>query len=529
MKLLGITALLIIFTLFISLHSYDYDLIIIGGGAAGTKAAVLAHDLGKKVLIVEKSSKIGGGRLWHGDIPFKTLYAFSNKIMSVHELEVEGLVSNSFIHIGQGQILSRVSAICEKVYELIKEKNFTHRNIAIEYGSPYFLNKHLISVNQKTISAEKFLIATGSRSYIPPIEGIELVPYLTRENFFDLENVPHFPKSIIIIGGGPLGIELAKVLNQCRVKVTLLTKHAVLLPTYDYEIIEKITSQMIEEGINLVYNVEPIKIEKIDNTFKVEVRNKVGKTKSYEATTLYIACGSQPNSEQLDLENAGVAVNKNGKINTSVRETPHNAILVNEKMQTTASNIYACGDVTGIQSLSRVAYSQANIAIKNMFAQPKNLISIDYQAVSQILFAYPEEFASVGLSEQRAMQQYKNNLLIYTYSYETLERAVMEKRENGIAKFVCNSEGVVLGIHIYGAYAGKLIDIVRLGENLRDFTEEKEKPIAASPSYRETIHELASICKTETDSSRENRKKEKTHWLHFIFTPSLWGTKAHAK
>jgi pyruvate/2-oxoglutarate dehydrogenase complex dihydrolipoamide dehydrogenase (E3) component len=501
---------------FVPLYSFDYDLIVIGAGAAGTKAAVLACDLGKRVAIIEKS-KIGGGRLWYGDIPFKSLYTFANKIFCMNELASMGLLAaDNEIKSNNDEVFSLVSVISNNVYSLFYKKNFLNRGIDVIYGSPKFLDPHTISINEKTLSTDNFLIATGASAYIPEdIEGIHEIDYLIRENFFNLKKLP---KSMLIIGGGPLGVELASVMGQYKVDVTLLIKHAVLLPTYDYEMVERVTQNLLKKGVNLVSDMHPTKVEKTATGIRLTAQNRLGKEFHFQAESIFIAAGSKPNTENLDLERAGVLINTKNSSNVLSKY----AIVTDDTMRTSAPNIYACGDVTGVHTLSRVAYYQARLAIHNMYAADKNIQKSNYRSMAKVLFAHPEEFASTGLSEQEALKQYGENILIYHYDYNLLERAHIDNTQTGLAKFICDRNGIVLGAHIFGAYAGKIIDMIHAGDDLKRFTREERLKISTSPSYRELFYEISQVCVADVNKLEEQAAQESPSWFQILFTPSLW-------
>ncbi len=333
-------------------HQYDYDLIVIGAGASGLTAATIANDLGKKVALIEKN-KIGGGRIWSGDIPFKALFKIAETLHSVKNINEFGLNFESKGHLNTEKVLSRVRLIRDKIYSITNNAIVHNKNIDIFFANPKFVDKHTIFIENDTISADKFIIATGSRSFVPPIDGINQIPYLTRENFFDLNILP---QSIIILGGGPLGVEMASALNKLGINVTLVMRHGTLLPTFDFEIIALFTKTLLNEGIKIHCDMITQRASQDNDTITITCADRAHNLHHFHAKSLFIASGGIPNIDGMDLEKADVKITKSG-------------IKVNNSLLANHDNIYACGDVLGLYVLSRIAYYHAKIAVRNMFKQ----------------------------------------------------------------------------------------------------------------------------------------------------------------
>lgn len=467
-------------TSLIARPTFDYDLIIIGAGASGISAAKAASERGKKVALIEKN-KVGGSRIWSGDIPFKTLFKVSKVLSLANNVNQFGLHKKLNSPIGAEGIFDHVRSVQQNIYNLMNDKKLIDKGIDIIFGAPTFIDKHTVAIKDTYITGQYFIIATGARSFIPPLEGIDHVAYLTRENFFDLNELP---KSIIILGGGPLGCEVACSLRKLGVRVTLVMKHGVLLPTFDLELVELLTNIMLKEGIEIVCDMQATSVKQEENIITVTCIDRARKKRLFQAESLLIASGSTPNVEGLDLEKAGIVYSKRG-------------IKTNAFLQTSVNNIYACGDVAGLLSLSRVAYYHAKVAVSNMYKRPlESFQATDYTSVAKVIFTQPL-FASVGLTESDACKLYGNKFRIYRCHYNALESAHIDQNLEGLAKFICDEKGYLLGAHILGSHAGEIIDVTHIGKKFDTSFLQNIQEVRTSPSYFDIVQYATSLCEQE--------------------------------
>jgi len=481
MRYLQVLVLLIVFSLELTILSYDYNLIVIGGGAAGLTAAVNASHYDKRIALIEKT-RIGGNRIWAGDIPTKALIRIA-RLTYMHNSLENLCISKQFHtpHLDNKKILEYIRGITKSVADIHSEDTLKDMGIDIIFGAPYFIDNHTIELNGKTLSADKFIIATGSSSCIPPLMGIEEVPYLIPENFFNQNDLT---ASMIILGGGPLGTELAGALNRLGIKVTLIMSHGLLLPTFDFELVDHLTNILEKEGVNISCSTRMIKADKTEYGIQVTCLDRYHSTITYEAESLFIATNRHPNVSNLGLENTDVTYSPTG-------------IITSDTMQTNASNIYACGDVVGTFALSRVAYYQAKIAAFNVFCPFwKSKKSVNYTDAAKGLFTYPH-FASTGLTEQEARKIYGNQLRIYRVSYQELDRAHIDNATEGIGKFICDAKGYLVGAHILGAHSGELVDLVHIGHRFDLLFEDYLAQLSTSPSYKDLIWLATEKCRKD--------------------------------
>ncbi len=455
------------------MSKFDFDLIVIGGGAAGLVSAKLANGLGKKVAIIEKE-KLGGECTWTGCVPSKTLIKTANIAHQIKTKEKYGLSTSQEIILNTDNVMSYVRSIPEKIYSTHTPEILEKEGLKILTGLPKFINNNEINLDGKKLSAKKFIIATGSSPFIPPIDGIDKIPYLTNQTFFKLEQLP---KSIIIAGGGPIGTELACALNRLGTQVTIIEMQENILAREDTELAQILEQTLANEGIKILTQTKVEKVEQNQDKINV-IYNSKNKTEQISTDAFFVATGRKPNLENLNLEKAGIEFNKKG-------------IITNEKLQTTAKNIYACGDVVGPYQFSHMAEYQAIIATKNALLPIKK--NIDYSGIIWATFSDPE-FAHAGLTEKEAKEKYGDKIKTYKQEYKSIDRAVTDQSQIGLAKFVCDKKGKLLGAHILGNRAGEIIHEIQLGKKYGIKFNKFDSVIHAYPTYSDIVKKAARKC-----------------------------------
>lgn len=475
-------------------HFYDFDHIIIGGGTAGFAAARSLRTLGKTVAIVERS-KLGGSRVWHADVPTKTLLHVANTAYKIHSNDLFGN-QQYHTHVDTASVLAHVRQVIEKVYKIDTSESFD--GITFYYGTPHFIDEHTITLAGQQLTAEKFIITTGSHAFIPPIENIEQVPYLIPETIFKEVSLP---SSMIILGGGPLGVEMACALNQLGIHVTLIMKYKTLLPSFDEELVKHLTQSLEKSGVEVVrgYNVTQVSYDGTAITaVAIDEKNQ---EQTFTSGGLFIALNRIPNTKDLNLADVGVTVK-------------NNAIITNQYMQTSNPNIFACGDVVGgSYLLNRVAYYQAKTAAYNStLPWWQKQLKVNYTLVSKIVFSLPP-IASLGLTEKAARALHGDAISIYRCKYENIDRAHIENTTEGMIKCVCDKHGILVGVHIFGAWAGELMDQLTIGEPLTKQFENYINEIHTSPSYFDLLWKT-------TEQARAEKKP--TIYEKFLGALKLW-------
>lgn len=448
--------------------AYDYDIVVIGGGAAGLTAAKAAVRMYKKVALIEKD-RLGGGCTWTGCVPSKTLIKSAETAYFAHLFKKRGLQGNC-PDIDSSFVLNHVRQTSQRIYELNTAQMLEEEGITVIEGCPEFITPHDLLVNGKPITFKKAIIATGSRATIPLIPGIDEVAYVTNETFFLLEK---FPKSMIILGGGPIACEIGSALNRLATRITIIESNAYILGKNDVECIEVITQAMTKEGVQIITNACIVRVyKKSEQVIGVVYRNPDGTTSEVEAEMLFIAAGRTANTDGLGLEKIGVNI-------------CHSYIITDTYMRSSIPNIYAAGDVTGPYLFAHMAWHQAAVAARNA-SIPFFKKRMDYTQLAWVTFTAPE-IAGIGLTEAQARAAYGDRIDIIRIPYSQLDRAIMDATEVGLGKFICDRKGNLLGAHIVGERAGELISALQIGKTFRMSFMRVIDTVIPYPTYTELL------------------------------------------
>ncbi len=420
------------------MSKFDYGTIVVGGGAAGLTASIWSARLGRKTLIVEKEKALGGDCLHYGCVPSKSLIKSAYVYHLMQKSEDFGLPKVNLPPVDFSKVRDRIQGIIGKIQKHDSPEFFKKQyNIETKFGSAKFLDSHTIELNSEKITSQNFILATGSSARIPPIEGIKQVPFITNVGIFSLNKLP---QSLIVLGGGPIGMEMAQSFSRLGSKVTVVEFADCILPKEDLDVSCYVHELLEKEGINFFIKAKAQKAEKEGNLIKLTVEHN-GTIKTIVAESLLVATGRQPNLGGLDLEKAGVEYAPQG-------------IKVNNRLQTTAKNIYACGDCKGGYLFTHVAEYDARIAALNS-RLPFPILKTDYASVPWCTYLDPE-IASVGLNEtmvKNAGIEYK----VYKYEFADVDRALAEGEPKGFIKILTDSKRRLIGAQMVGLHAGELI------------------------------------------------------------------------
>lgn len=449
------------------MSTYDYDLIVIGAGSGGISSANLGKNLGKKVALVEKE-KIGGDCTWYGCVPSKALIKAAEVAHHVNTLEKYGLKLNGNSPLDAKQVMAHVRATREKVYEEETPEVFRNMGIEVYIGGAKFLDNHRIQVGEKIISSKTFVISTGSSPFVPPVDGIEDIPYLTNETIFDLKELPD---SMVVVGGGPIGTEMTSALSKLGVKITQVEVSDHILSKEDKELAEILMNRMTENGARILCNTRAVRFAKKGDKIVVTVQNE--RVEELETGAVLISVGRRPNVNGLDLEKAGVEYSQKG-------------IKVNDRLQTAAKNIYAIGDVIGSYQFSHIAEYHAGIAVPNALLPLPVKRKVNYENIVWVTFTDPE-FARGGLTEAEAKKQYGDRVKIYKFNYNRVDRAKTDLATVGMSKYVTDKKGKLLGIHIIGERAGELLHEAQLAKSMGIPFHKIQSMVHVYPTYGDMV------------------------------------------
>ncbi|MGK7931691.1 MAG: NAD(P)/FAD-dependent oxidoreductase [Microcystaceae cyanobacterium] len=417
----------------------DYDLVVIGGGSGGLVVASAAAQLQAKVALVEKA-RLGGDCLWYGCVPSKSLIHASRVAYQGKQGQPFGFyVNETNVHFQE--VLSHVQKVIKTIEPHDSPERFEGLGVEVIFGNGQFTNSRTFTVNGRNLTARAFVISTGSRPAIPPIKGLEEVGYLTNEQIF---SVTTQPKSLAVIGGGPIGCELGQGLHRLGVKVTLIASRNQLLPKEDSDASQVVEDQLKAEGINLIKNTRVTQVEMFEGQKKIYL----GKD-TLLVDEILLATGRTPNVGSLNLEKAGVEYNKKG-------------LTVNNKLQTTNPRIYGCGDVIGGYQFTHVAAHEAVTVLTNALFFPFS--KVNYRVIPWATFTDPE-LARVGLNETEAKQEYGEEMYVFKQPFSGVDRAQAEGATQGFSKIITRPNGEILGAQIVGTMAGELIHEIVLAMN----------------------------------------------------------------
>jgi pyruvate/2-oxoglutarate dehydrogenase complex dihydrolipoamide dehydrogenase (E3) component len=415
-------------------HTFDYDLIVIGSGASGSAAATIAAREGKRVAIVEGDTFGGDSPNW-SDVPTKALLHVARLYDEARHGDTFGL-RTSTLGYNYPSIRAWKNLAVQRTGAAGNRRFYENQGISAFNGTAHFLSPNEITVNRRHLSARHFLIATGSDWVTPKIQGIDEVSFLTPRTI--LETIRP-PKSLLIIGGGGHGVEIAQLMATFGTKVYIVEKASRLLPRQDAEVGALIERTLTEQkGIGVFTHSRVLSVTK-DGLGKRILITRGGVEKSIRADEILIAAGRAPNLE-LGLENA------------SVKYTPK-GIEVNDHLQTSTKHIFAAGDVLGRDSHTHTALLEGQVAANNIFH--KNKIVPDYTATPGIIFTTPE-IAHIGLNEDDCL---KRDLAINKAlaPLNIIARSNTSDFRDGFVKIITDKKGVVLGGTIVAPHAGEMI------------------------------------------------------------------------
>lgn len=407
------------------------DLVIIGGGAGGLVVASVAAQLGLKVTLIEKAEKLGGDCLHYGCVPSKTLI-HAARIASLMRRGPEFGLPACAPEVDLGKVVDYVQAVIDRIQVHDDPERFRGYGCEVLFGAATFIDSHRVQVNDQMIRGRRFVIATGSQPFIPAIEGLEDAGYLTNEDLFSLRELP--PR-LVVLGGGPVGLEMAQAFARLGSSVTVVERLPHLLPQEDPELTDALQARLESEGMVIHTSVTVERVSRDGDKTRVICSN--GQTLTTDG--LLVAVGRRPVISELALDTAGIEHNAKG-------------VLVDRRQRTSQKHIYACGDVCGPYPLTHMAEYQAGIVISNaIFRVPKR---VDYRVVPWVTYTDPE-LARVGLTQEQARDQGIEPAVL-RFSFRDIDRAITDKETAGLAKLVVH-KGKILGASILGPHAGELI------------------------------------------------------------------------
>ena len=449
----------------------EAEVVVIGGGPAGYAAATRAGREGWETILVE-GRELGGTCLNRGCIPTKVFFK-SQEVANLVKRAPDFGIKADFQGIDWETVLSRKNRVVKQLtsgVQFLLQKG----KVEIIKGFASFLDSHTVRVEKEggekeEIRGKYIILASGSRSAALPVEGANLEGVIDSDQALELSSLP---ESLVVVGGGVIGMEMACIFNAFGVKVEVVEMMPKILPPVDEEITNLLTQLVEKRGMKVHVNAQVKKIHRSGN-LRVTFLQK-GEEKEVEGDYVLVATGRIPQVEDLGIENLGLKMENRG-------------VWTDEFLRTSTPHLYAPGDVNGKYLLAHVAYKEAEVAIGHIKGEKEK---INYKAIPNCIFSFPE-IASVGLTEKEAEAQ-GYEVKVGRFPFRANGKALIEGETEGLVKIVSEAKnGEILGVHILGPHASDLIGEAVLALNLECTPQEIAETIHPHPTLSEALMEAA--------------------------------------
>ncbi|MEA2670857.1 MAG: hypothetical protein QOG45_1077 [Chloroflexota bacterium] len=463
--------------------AYAYDLVIVGMGSGGMVAAEFTATLGLRFAAVERG-RLGGDCLWTGCVPSKTLIASAKVAHHMRTADRFGITAVE-PDVDTARVWRRIRAVQDEIAATDDSPaRFTDLGVELIAGEARVTGPHTVEAGGRVLDTRYILLCTGSRPATPPVEGLAEAGFLTSESVFELDRAP---ESLVVIGGGPISVEMAQAFRRLGVPVTVLQRGPGILPRDEPELVTVLTRVLREEGVELLLDVEVQRVT-VEDGRKVVHGSVAGTPARWEAAEILVGAGRRPNVEGLGLEEVGVAVGPRG-------------IAVDERMRTTVPSIYAAGDLVGRHLFTHAAGYEGVRAVRDMFFPGRGTARA---LIPWCTFTDPElAHAGMTVAEARAAHG-EDAVEVFRHDLTHSDRARADgTTEGGI--IIVTVEGRVVGAHILAPAAGEMIAELALAITRRLKLSEVAGSIHVYPTLSLGISLLAAEAAFES--------AQKFHWL----------------
>ena len=417
--------------------NYDYDIGVIGGGAGGLTVTAGAAQLGAKVLLVEKENELGGDCLHFGCVPSKTLIKSAQVYHLMKNSRKFGLPAMDLPPVDFREISKRIRSVIATIQHHDSKERFCKLGAQVEFGQPTFADEHSIRLNGNSYSAKAWVIATGSSPVAPPIKGLDKTPYITNREIFYLDRLP---ESMIILGGGPIGIELSQAFNRLGTHVSLVDIAPRILAKEDPDMADLVRDVLSSEGVKFYLDAAIEEIKDLGGEKEARIKIKDGNTIRLKAQTILVAVGRGANTKGLGLDDIGVEYN-------------HQGIKVDHRLRTNHKHIYAAGDVNGGYQSTHAAGYEGGIVVSNaIFRLPRK---VNYTFLPWCTYTDPP-LGSIGMNESSAAEA-GIHYNVWTEEFKDNDRSLAEGESIGRIKMILDEKEKPIGVQILGPHAGDLL------------------------------------------------------------------------
>lgn len=417
---------------------YDFDLGVIGGGAAGLTVTSGAAQLGAKTLLIEKEGVLGGDCLHFGCVPSKTLIRTAHVYHLIKNSRRFGLPGVDIPSVDFTHVAKRIRSVISVIQKHDSEERFCGLGAKVVWGEPSFADEHSVRLKGRTYSARAWVIATGTSPAIPPIEGLKEIPYLTNRELFSLERLP---RSMIVLGGGAVAVEMAQAFNRLGTEVSVIQRSNQILSKEDKDMADIVMEVLTGEGVRFYLKSAVLHARDLGEEREVAIKTEAGETLSLRTETILVAMGRAANVGGLGLEEIGIVSDERG-------------IAVDDRLRASHKHVYAAGDVNGAYQFTHAAGYEGGVVIANaIFRIPRK---VNYSLMPWCTYTDPE-FASIGMNENRAAAAGIEHSVL-TEDFVANDRSLAEGEEIGRIKMLLDEKEHPIGVQIVGPRAGELIN-----------------------------------------------------------------------
>lgn len=415
---------------------HDYDLLVLGGGAAGLTVTAGAARLGVRTLLVEREDRLGGDCLHFGCVPSKTLLATAHARHMLARAGQFGLPECVAPPVDFTAVRRRIETVIAGIQQHDSPERFRSLGADVHFGQARFLDDHALDLDGRRVSADRIVIATGSRAAVPDVPGLAETGYLTNREIFSLEALP---PSLLILGGGAMAVEMAQAFTRLGSRVTVVQRSPRLLRREDADLAAVVAARLVAEGVDLRLGATLVSVAARPEGGKAVVIERDGRRETLAAADILVAMGRRPNLDKLDLDAAGVA------------RTPRGLVL-DARLRASQPHVFGAGDVTGEHLFTHAAGYEGGVVVAGVvFRLPR---TADYRHLPRCVYTEPQ-LAVVGLTEQAAREAGLWRETI-TEPFSDNDRARAEGDVAGVVKLVLGRRGRLLGVGIVGPAAGEL-------------------------------------------------------------------------